>query len=799
MADLFQIVGKLSLDGVDKAEKELKGVTDTGEKTSGKMGKLLAGLGKTTLAITGAVATGSVALIKTVSSSYGELQQSIGGVETLFGKSAKKVIENANNAFRTAGMSANDYMQQVTSFSASLLQSLGGDTQKACDVADRAMIDMSDNANKMGTSMESITNAYQGFAKQNYTMLDNLKLGYGGTKEEMKRLIKDASKMTAVQKELGVTVDGSSMSFANIINAISVMQKNLGIAGTTTKEAGATIEGSFNSLSASWQNFLAGLGNPDADMKVLVGNLASGLNGAINNVIPIIDNMVAVLPTVVDAILNSVGQMLPTLINTFTELITKVIDAVVKLLPQFIPLAVDCILTVAQTLIQNLPLLIEAGVLLVTSLIEGIGSAIPTLLPIIVDVAGQIVNSLTQNLPMLLNAGMTLLENIVTGLVNGIPTALPKILTFIQNLGDRLSAEAPKLISMGFELLMVLVQGIITALPILIEMVPTIVSTFANIINDNMPTILLMGVTLLWELIKGVISVIPDLISNAGKIIKAIIDVIQAFQWLNLGKNIIKGFVNGIKSMVGTVKSAGSNILKTMKNAIANLPTTLKNLGSNGIKGMVNGIKGLGGTLKTACTNLFKTITTTFKTLPSKLKSVGKDLIKGLFNGISDMTGWIMDKITSFGDSVVKKFKKVFKINSPSKIMADEVGVFLAQGVGAGIEEDDSAEKSIENKVSSILGVASGSLSNIRVGSSIDNLITQNPMQKYSLDFNAQIGSLSDGFDRLLLLVGQYLPNIADNMDRNIVLDGNSLVVGMSRKMDAQLGKISTAKGRGNV
>ena len=799
MADIFEIVGKFSLDGVDKAEKQLNGVTDTGKKVSGKMGSFLAGLGKTTLAITGAVATGSVALIKTVSSSYGELQQSIGGVETLFGKSAKKVIENANNAFRTAGMSANEYMQQVTSFSASLLQSLGGDTAKACDVADRAMIDMADNANKMGTSMESITNAYQGFAKQNYTMLDNLKLGYGGTKGEMQRLIKDASKMTAVQKELGVTVDGSSMSFSNIINAISVMQKQLGIAGTTTKEAGATIEGSFNSLSASWQNFLAGLGNPDADMKVLVGNLASGLSGAINNVIPIIDNMVATLPTIVDALLNSIGQMLPTLINTFTELITKVIDAVVKLLPQFIPLAVDCILTVAQALIQNLPLLIEAGVLLVTSLIEGIGSAIPTLLPIIVDVAGQIVNSLTQNLPMLLDAGMTLLENIVTGLVNGIPTALPKILTFIQNLGDRLATEAPKLISRGFELLMALVQGIITALPILIEMVPTIVSTFANIINDNMPMILLMGVTLLWELIKGIISVIPDLISNLGNIIKAIIDVIMAFQWVNLGKNIIKGFVNGIKNMAGAVKTAGSNILTTMKNAIANLPTTLKNLGSNGIKGMVNGIKGLGGTLKTACTTLFKTIVTAFKNLPSKMLGVGKDLIKGLFNGISDMTGWIMDKIVSFGDSVVKKFKKVFKIHSPSKLMADEVGVFLAQGVGEGIEEDDSAEKSIENKVSSILGVASGSLSNIRVGSSIDNLVTQSPMQKYSLDFNAQIGSLSDGFERLLLLVGQYLPNIADNMDRNIVLDGNSLVVGMSRKMDAQLGKISTSKGRGNV
>ena len=799
MADLFEIVGKLSLDGVDKAEKELKGVTDTGEKTSDKMGKFLAGLGKTTLAITGAVATGSVALIKNVSSSYGELQQSIGGVETLFGSSAKKVIENANNAFRTAGMSANQYMQQVTSFSASLLQSLGGDTKKACDVADRAMIDMSDNANKMGTSMESITNAYQGFAKQNYTMLDNLKLGYGGTKTEMQRLIKDASQMTETQKELGVTVDGSSMSFANIINAISVMQKELGIAGTTSKEAGETIEGSFNSLSASWQNFVAGLGNPDADMKVLVDNLAKGLSGAINNVIPIIDNMVAVLPTVMDAIINTVSQMLPTLINTFTELITKVIDAIVKLLPQFIPLAVNCIITVAQALIQNLPLLIEAGILLVTSLIQGISTALPTLVPIMVKVAGQIAKSLTQNLPLLLEAGMTLLENIITGLVNGIPTALPKALQFIQDLGDRLSAEAPTLISRGFELLMVLIEGITTALPILIEMVPTIISTFCDIINDNMPMILLMGVTLITELIKGIIKTIPTLVQNAGKILHAIIDVISVFQWANLGKNVINNFTTGVKNMVGTVKTAGTNIFNAIKNAIANLPTTLKTLGSNGVTGMVNGMKSLVGSLKTVAKTLFNTILNTLKTLPTKLRSIGKDLVRGIFNGISDMSGWILERVASFGSSVINKFKEVFKINSPSKVMADEVGVFLTQGIGAGIEEDDSAEKSIENKVSSILGVASSSLSDLKVGASVDNLVTQSPMQKYSLDFNAQIGNLSDGFDRLLLLVGQYLPNIADNMDRNIVLNGDSLVVGMSRKMDAQLGKISTAKGRGNV
>ena len=205
MADIFEIVGRVSLDGIDRAERELTNLTDTGEQTSSKLdkfGSIAKTVGKGILVGTGAVVTAGVGLIKQVSSSYGALQQSIGGIETLFGDSAQKVIDNANNAYKTAGMSANDYMQQVTSFSASLLQSLGGDTQKACESADMAIIDMSDNANKMGTSMEAITNAYQGFAKQNYTMLDNLKLGYGGTKGEMERLLADAEKISGTKYDI---------------------------------------------------------------------------------------------------------------------------------------------------------------------------------------------------------------------------------------------------------------------------------------------------------------------------------------------------------------------------------------------------------------------------------------------------------------------------------------------------------------------------------------------------------------------------------------------------------------------
>lgn len=654
--DLFEIVGKLSLDGVEKVKKELGGVSGTASK-----------VGKGILAVTGAVATGSVALVKSVSSAYGELQQSIGGVETLFKDSADTVIENANRAFKTAGISANTYMQQVTSFSASLLKSVGGDTENACNIADRAIIDMSDNANKMGTSMESIQNAYQGFAKQNYTMLDNLKLGYGGTKTEMERLIADASKMTDIQEKLGVTVDASSMSFDNIINAISVMQENLGIAGATAQEAGTTIQGSFGSMQGAWQNFIAGLGNPDADMRQLVENLASTIQGAFSNVTPVIENIVSVLPTVIDAVIDTVNSMLPTLIQTFTELITNVINSITALLPEFIPLAVDCILTVVDALVQNLPLLIEAGILLIQSLLSGLAQSTPTLVPAIIDAVILIVEALINNIDLLIDAGIQLTLGIMDGLIEAVPMLLDKIPFIIDKLVTVLIANLPKILAMGVELIVKLGAGLVVAIPKLVALIPTVISAVVG------------------GLYKGVL----------------------------------------------------------------------------------------------------------------RIKEVGKDLIRGLWNGISDMGSWIASKLRGFGSNVLNTIKSFFGINSPSRLFRDEIGVFLAQGIGEGITQDDSAEKSIQGKMKSIMDIANTSVGSVNIG--VNDLVAESPMQKYQLAFNGQMGSLNDGFERLVSLVGNYLPDISENSRRELSVAGDKLVLGISRKMDSQLGKLAIAKGRGNV
>lgn len=627
----------------------LKFDTEINEKGFSASIKKIGSIAKGGLAVIGGsvagVATTFGVMTKNALDSYASLEQNIGGIETLFKDSSQKVIDSAKNAYKTAGLSANAYMETVTSFSASLLQSLENDTEKAADYADRAITDMSDNANKMGTNMEMIQYAYQGFAKQNYTMLDNLKLGYGGTKEEMARLVSDASKLTDVQNELGITVDENSLSFANIVNAISVMQKHMGIAGTTAKEASETISGSIASAKGAFDNFLNGTGSPEA--------LAESFVTAGKNV------------------LKGLGEIVPRLLQTLPE--------VKKLIQE----------NLADSLSgDNVQKMVETGKNVVMSLINGMLGSIPSIIPVALNLIQFIANAITTNVPILLQKGYELLSNLVDGFVKAIPEALPKILDFIQGIGDKLAEAAPVMIQKGFELLQKLAEGIVAAVPILIARVPEIISTFANIINDNFPTILMKGVQLLGQLVMGLIQAIPTLIANIPQIISAIVDTLMAFQWLSLGKNIIQFLGNGIKSMIGFVKTAGTNILNGIKGSIQNLPSALANIGRTAMTGLGNAISSAIGFVKSAASKIVNAIVSAIAAIPGKMLSIGSNIVQGLWNGISDMTGWIIDKIGGFASSVVSSIKDFFGIHSPSKLMRDEVGKYLAQGIGIGFEKN---------------------------------------------------------------------------------------------------------------
>lgn len=349
--DVFDLYAKI---GLDKSEYEsgLKDAKGSMSNLAKSVGDGLKTVAKVGAAAVTAAATGVAALTKMSVEGYAEYEQLVGGVETLFKTSQSAVMAYAENAYKTAGMSANEYMSTVTSFSASLIQSLGGDTAKAAEIGDMAITDMSDNANKMGTSMEMIQNAYNGFAKQNYTMLDNLKLGYGGTKEEMQRLIADANK---VKKANGEMADLSIDSFADVAEAIHIIQSEMGITGTTAREAASTIEGSLSMMKGAWQNLVVGMADENANMGVLIDNFVESVATAAKNLLPRIEQVLkgigelitALAPVIADALPVLIESVLPSLLSAAVSLVTALVNGIIKALPA----VYDALLIGVQTIL----------------------------------------------------------------------------------------------------------------------------------------------------------------------------------------------------------------------------------------------------------------------------------------------------------------------------------------------------------------------------------------------------------------------------------------------------------------
>lgn len=511
---------------------------------------ILANLGTQAInsAINGLKSLGSslVNVGKQALDSYADYEQLIGGVETLFKDSAPIVEKYANNAYKTAGLSANEYMETVTSFSASLLQSLDNDTKKAAEYSNRAVTDMSDNANKMGTNIGMIQNAYQGFAKQNYTMLDNLKLGYGGTKEEMARLIKDASKMTDVQKELGLTVDGSSMSFGNIVNAISVVQKKMGIMGTTSKEAASTISGSVSSMKSAWQNMLTGIADDNADFEALVKNLVDSIGTALNNLLPrvqviiegIFNLITTLVPKLFPQILTMINDMLPKIITSITDALPKVVDSISKVIPMIV-----------QTLISMLPQILECGIKIIVSLVQGLAQSMPTLIPAIVEAVLLMSETLLDNIDLIVDAGIELIIGLSEGLIEALPQLIDKIPIIIDKLIMAITNNLPKIIEMGITLTVKLAEGLIKAIPQLVAKIPQIIGSLVKGIANYYSKIFSVGGELLGKVKDGIVSGISGM--------------------LDVGKQLVQGLWNGINNakdwVLNKVKGFGSAILGGIK------------------------------------------------------------------------------------------------------------------------------------------------------------------------------------------------------------------------------------------
>lgn len=669
------------------------------------------------LAITaGAVAGVGAALgamTKQSLDSVSKLEQNVGGVETLFKKSSKTVIANANKAYKTAGMSANEYMQNVTSFSASLLQSCAKNTDKAAKVADMAMIDMSDNANKMGTNMVDIQNAYQGFAKQNYTMLDNLKLGYGGTKTEMERLLADASKISGVKYDIN--------NLADVYNAIHIIQKELGITGTTSKEAATTIEGSMNSAKAAYDNFLNGSGSAEE----LADSIAVMMENIGKNLGEIIPRLAATIPELFSTLWDDMKSEMQQGVQVGAEMITSILLGITEGIPDFLSVGGQVIMSLAGSISSASPQLITAAGTAILALGSGIMQALPQMISYGVQIITQIGNAISQAAPELIPKAIEALAQFALGLISALP----------------------HLITVGIQMITSLAQGLINSIPLLISYVPQIINSFCAAIDTGLLQLIAAGVKIIANLVIGIVQAIPQLIAALPQIVLAIYNVFMHINLLSAGANIIKTLASGLKSSGGSVISAAQNIVKFIWNQL--VKTDWVNLGKMLIQKLVSGIRGMGGSAGSVARSIGQKIFTTIsnvnwlslgKTVISKLisgllsllgrmgsaakslgtkavsafkginwGSVGSNIVKGIIGGVGAMAGSLLSKMQGLASSALKAAKKALGIKSPSRVFKKEVGKHIVTGIIAGI---DTEQKNLKNTMESLCNTAVSSAKN---------------------------------------------------------------------------------------
>lgn len=533
------ISGKISEALGGEVEKEGERGGSAFSKAFGTAMKATAGLVTAGAAAIGKVAGDAIA-------GFADYEQLVGGVETLFKGSAGVVQEYAANAYKTAGLSANQYMETVTSFSASLLQSLGGDTEKAAQYGDMAITDMADNANKMGTSMEAVQNAYQGFAKQNYTMLDNLKLGYGGTKTEMERLLADASELSGVEYDID--------NLSDVYEAIHVIQGELGITGTTAIEAGETISGSVASVKAAWQNLLVGVADGNADLGGLTNNLVTSIQTAARNILPVLTQTLSGISSLVSGLAPVIASAIPTL--------------VADVLPSVISSATSLVETLGFALLDNLPLIVDTGIMLLITLANSFSDTIPELIPRAVDAVIAICDSLMDNLDMLIDSALAIILALSDGLTANLPKLLKAVPVLVGKLVAALIDKAPDLLLAAAELIGELLVGLVEGGAQLIQGAWDMVTTIVGAIGEKISEFLTVGsdiVAGIWQGISDGITWIKEKIKgwvgNVLDFVKGLFGIGSPSKvFAEYGKFLDQGLGNGIADNTGYVSDAMSTL-----------------------------------------------------------------------------------------------------------------------------------------------------------------------------------------------------------------------------------------------
>lgn len=706
---------KSVISSVKNMNESMKDATNS----ASKMSSVMKGIGSSAikvgkgLAVAGAAAATAVtALVSKSVGAFADYEQLTGGVETLFGAGGRSVeeyaqsvgksvsdiqgkydslmsaqnavLENANKAYMTAGMSANEYMDTVTGFSASLISSLGGDTNKAADYANSALVDMSDNANKMGTDMESIKNAYQGFAKQNYTMLDNLKLGYGGTQEEMKRLLSDAEKLTGQRYDIS--------SFADITQAIHAIQTQMDITGTTAKEASTTISGSWGSLKAAFQNVLVGL-TTGGDM--FDQSLDALINTAVTfgqNIIPAIKGALSGVGYLIEGLAPVIGETIPPLIN--------------DLAPTLANSAVSLISSLVNGLTQNATQFSECLSNIIIVAVAGISTVVPQLLDAASKIVSNLMQGLTNSMPQIVNGAVTLIEGLVNGLVNNIPLLIMGAVQLVASLANGLIANLPRIIDAGVNL----ITGIVSAS------------------YSMMPQIIQNGMQLVVNLAVGLVRAIPQLIAALPRITGAIVKGFKSVNWFDLGLQLIKSIWEGIKSI-------GSEMWNGVKEKTSELWGGVKNVVSEKLNNIKSTYDAHGRGLKGATFAAIEGVKEYYRT--------GYDAINQLTGG---KLGEVVNKVSEKMEAVKGKFSEAFgNVKNTVMTIFENIKNGITEKISAAVNKVKEIFGSIADKVSDVWGKIKGIIKAPKIvqKGTVSIAGVSTPIPKLGLEWNAKGGIMT--------------------------------------------------------
>lgn len=706
---------KSVIGSVKNMNESMKDATNSASKMSSVMkgiGSSAIKVGKGLVVAGAAAATAVTALVSKSVGAFADYEQLTGGVETLFGAGGRSVeeyaqsvgksvsdiqgkydslmsaqnvvLENANKAYMTAGMSANEYMDTVTGFSASLISSLGGDTNKAADYANSALVDMSDNANKMGTDMESIKNAYQGFAKQNYTMLDNLKLGYGGTQEEMKRLLSDAEKLTGQRYDIS--------SFADITQAIHAIQTQMDITGTTAKEASTTISGSWGSLKAAFQNVLVGL-TTGGDM--FDQSLDALINTAVTfgqNIIPAIKGALSGIGYLIEGLAPVIGETIPPLIN--------------DLAPTLANSAVSLISSLVNGLTQNATQFSECLSNIIIVAVAGISTVVPQLLDAASKIVSNLMQGLTNSMPQIVNGAVTLVEGLVNGLVNNIPLLIMGAVQLVESLANGLIANLPRIIDAGVNL----ITGIVSAS------------------YSMMPQIIQNGMQLVVNLAVGLVRAIPQLIAALPRITGAIVKGFKSVNWFDLGLQLIKSIWEGIKSI-------GSEMWNGVKEKTSELWGGVKNVVSEKLNNIKSAYDAHGGGLKGATFAAIEGVKEYYRT--------GYDAINQLTGG---KLGEVVNAVGEKMEVVKGKFSEAFgNVKNTVMTIFENIKNGITEKISAAVNKVKEIFGSIADKVSEVWGKIKGIIKAPKIvqKGTVSIAGVSTPIPKLGLEWNAKGGIMT--------------------------------------------------------